>query len=448
MKNTNKNIKVLTVITLILSSVLVFGQTEVTRYTPNGSPVRAYNNVQEMSLEDKTDWSALVKIYHPLATEINTPSATRSYNCHAYAWHVKEGGDAVWIGYYPGQEADEDIYWTDGSYYNLISEVNAEKISFYNGNHSAIQTATQGVYISKWGPGPLMQHSRDYGPSEYNMAYRNYYKRPRISGPTQLCTQETYTLDYIPTGATVVWSAVPSYLVSIEQSTGIVTKVYSGKITLTATITLNNHNTIISKENIFVGSPMGLVISNVLNLLDAGYSNYFKILPATGDYPYEGSLSLLDPAGATFNYEWSFSSSMPKKNIVYWWSDGNKVNVAAKTANAGAVLKCTATNNCGSSVSYYTFYTGNISQPPPPLFISPNPAVSEVNITLGESIVNTENIDTEYDISIYNNYGKPVYKYKTKSKNTKVNVSGWQKGLYIVKISNNNQMSEDKFFVQ
>lgn len=204
--------KIFVVTMLILSSVFAFGQTQVTRYTPKGSPVRAYNNIPEMSSTDKTDWSASVLIYYPNATEINTPSATKSYNCHAYAWHVKEGGDAVWIGYYQGQEADEDIYWIDGSYNNQSSEVGAEKISYYNGNHSAVQTTTQGVYVSKWGEGPLMQHSRDYGPSIYNMAYRNYYKKalqPTLSGPSEICYNQsgTYTINNLPADATVSWYA-------------------------------------------------------------------------------------------------------------------------------------------------------------------------------------------------------------------------------------------------
>jgi len=116
--------KVLVAILLTLNQMFVSGQTQVTRYTPKGSPVRAYNNIPEMSSTDKADWSGYVTNLFPNATEINPPSATRSYNCHAYAWHVKEGGDAVWIGYYKGQETDEDIYWTDGSYVEQASETN------------------------------------------------------------------------------------------------------------------------------------------------------------------------------------------------------------------------------------------------------------------------------------------------------------------------------------
>ncbi len=136
-----------------LNTQLSFGQTQVTRYTPEGSSVTAYNQIPEMTSGDKNDWSDYVETNYPNATELNAPSATTSYNCHAYAWHVSEGGDKVWIGYYQNEQDHEDIYWTDGSYIRLNSESGADKISYYEDNHSAIQTSTQGTYKSKWGGG-------------------------------------------------------------------------------------------------------------------------------------------------------------------------------------------------------------------------------------------------------------------------------------------------------
>ena len=76
----------------------LFGQTQVARYTPVGSSVRTYNQIPEMTSGDIVDWKSYVSIIYPQATELNSHSATRSYNCHAYAWHVTQGGDKVWIG--------------------------------------------------------------------------------------------------------------------------------------------------------------------------------------------------------------------------------------------------------------------------------------------------------------------------------------------------------------
>lgn len=86
--------------TKILYSALFFSfvflycnaQTAITIYTPQGSPVQAYYQIPEMSQQDKEVLSDSVANNYPLATELNVPSATTSYNCHGYAWHVSEGG--------------------------------------------------------------------------------------------------------------------------------------------------------------------------------------------------------------------------------------------------------------------------------------------------------------------------------------------------------------------
>jgi hypothetical protein len=118
-----------------------------------------------MSYQDKLDWSTWVALYYPQATEINAPSATTTYNCHSYAWNKSEGGPTCAVAYY-ADATNESIYWTDYSYIET-TEPYTSKISYTSDDHSAIQTSTQGAYISKWGDLPLMRHARDYG--IYNM---------------------------------------------------------------------------------------------------------------------------------------------------------------------------------------------------------------------------------------------------------------------------------------
>lgn len=132
--------------------------------------------------------------------------ATRSYNCHAYAWHVSEGGDRVWIGMV--SESDEDVYWEDGSYIE-VPESLATKVS-YQGNHSSVRISNT-EYISKWGEGPLIKHSPNNVPPGYNpYATKKYFKRKpldfSISGSEVLCGTTTYTLEGVPSGYLVSWS--------------------------------------------------------------------------------------------------------------------------------------------------------------------------------------------------------------------------------------------------
>lgn len=88
------------------------------------------------------------------------------YNCHAYAWHVSEGGDKVWMGRYTDDA--EDIYWTDDSYIEVPEKI-ATKVSYHrDGNHSAIRLNSN-LYESKWGwGGPLVKH----GPNDVFSIYQ------------------------------------------------------------------------------------------------------------------------------------------------------------------------------------------------------------------------------------------------------------------------------------
>jgi hypothetical protein len=154
---------------LIISNSISYSQCEDTPNTsittPRGTTVPDTYNTCEYD-QPTIDWlNSYFATYYPNAEQL--ASASRTYNCHAYAWHMSEGGGPVWIGY--NTYTAEDVYWTDGSY-NEVSEPYCTKISYAN-NHSAISTGTTDIYISKWGGAPLMRHAYyytpGYGPREH-----------------------------------------------------------------------------------------------------------------------------------------------------------------------------------------------------------------------------------------------------------------------------------------
>jgi len=80
---------------------------------------------------------------------------------------VEQGIDR-WIGtgwYHLGDIVDpENIYMTDNSYTLMSQETYPGKVSWASGDHSAITTIQQGVFISKWNEWPLVQHAWNYSP--------------------------------------------------------------------------------------------------------------------------------------------------------------------------------------------------------------------------------------------------------------------------------------------
>ncbi|MDR3338687.1 MAG: T9SS type A sorting domain-containing protein [Candidatus Symbiothrix sp.] len=176
--------------------------------TPLGNPVVTYL-MCESSTSTRAGLDATYAQTYPNAEQIPTYdgySATRKFNCHGYAWLRVEQGIDRWIGY--NYTTDEDIYMTDGSYTQVSQATYPGKVSWASGDHSAVTTNQQGIFISKWNEYPLMRHAWNYSP--YGTTNLKYYVRSAdvsISGPSHACTAGTvFSLENLPSGATVQWS--------------------------------------------------------------------------------------------------------------------------------------------------------------------------------------------------------------------------------------------------
>jgi hypothetical protein len=419
-----KTLKTYTISLIILFLVFIrvnesIGQTKVTRYTPLGSPVTAYNNIPGMPSGDKEDWSDHISINYPNAMELNPPSATTSYNCHAYAWHVFEGGDRVWIGYYQGQQDHEDIYWEDGSYIRLNSESGADKISYYEDNHSAIQTSTQGTYISKWGQGPLMQHARDYGPSSYLMNYRKYYDEPAISGDKVLCypSTKTYSVQDFH-NVTYSWSTSPNLQIN-GSSTGRSVSVSptssangSGYVKVTIDIQDYNETRLINK-NVWLGPPLQPTIIPLTYIYGGGEATFRAYLEES-----EASI-----------YNWSV---MGGSIIRGQGTEHLEVMVYPVTH---LDLHVSAGNACGTGpLAFKSFDVSNGGGPASvdDFSVHPNPADHKFTVSL-EGAKQTRNTEA-FEYLLYNARHQMVRRIKTTDVSVEINAADLESGIYFLNI--------------
>ncbi len=227
-----KNYYIIIVLIAQFWSVALFAQVT----TPNGTQVdyKIYSEGDVALLENQAaqwlsdrGWTDSVSRIGP---------ATAKYNCHSYTWYKKEGGsNDYWINaflnldfdvfnrysYFSTPPAPDNInkYWNDYSY-TEVDVVEATKVWFgscwqWTGyewsnycDHSAVKLAT-GLYESKWGAWPLYRHPADKCP--YSLANREYFKRgPYLSGPSLICSSGgSFTVNNLPTGATITWSQGP-----------------------------------------------------------------------------------------------------------------------------------------------------------------------------------------------------------------------------------------------
>jgi len=173
---------------LSLSHFIVFADTPVTIYTPEGRPVTAY------IISDGTPWFTdeealdIIRRYGLDAEIIET--ATAFYNCHGYAWAKSEDVGTYWIGYVDDDQ--ETKYFTDGAWSNdgqpsYISASDSATHGCYeqHKDHSIrviqngypVSSKGQRTHVSKWGSGPLVRHAPGHDVYAYkNTSIISYYK--------------------------------------------------------------------------------------------------------------------------------------------------------------------------------------------------------------------------------------------------------------------------------
>lgn len=130
------------------------------------------------------DWQAMF----PKAKLI--ASSTTSYNCHFYAWHGISS-KKYWMDVMPSYNGQTYYniknYTTEDGYTKLCSFGGVATVygtdAYYNNDHSLLYYPTTGKCISKWGPGPLMEHTFQDMP--YDLYYKDFYYKLSPNAPIQ-----------------------------------------------------------------------------------------------------------------------------------------------------------------------------------------------------------------------------------------------------------------------
>ena len=261
--------KIFFIIGFILFTIYSFADYREDVTTPKGTNIIAYVTT-ESSPSTRAFFDASYASSYPNAIQIATfdgYSSSRQFNCHGYAWYMSEQSSSLssprWIGYSAGN-TDEHPYWTDGSFIEVSAETYPGKVSWASGDHSAITTDQPGWFISKWNEYPLMKHR--WNDSPFGSTNLKYYvdnvTTTAIQGVNAFCTSQDYNLNYLPTGYTVNWTTISSYVaVSLSTPNSASTNVSltggttpGSKVILKATITSPNNNTYTKQRTIQVGA--------------------------------------------------------------------------------------------------------------------------------------------------------------------------------------------------
>jgi len=286
---------------------------------------------------------------------------TDSYNCHAYAWHVSQGGDEVWINNLDSEVNNVNNYWLDGSYIKLAGQPSSSNTKvfygsnnypYYEDDHSAVTTTSSDVFVSKMGCGVLCSYYKNS--TVYDFSDLSYYEKFKVEdGPRYICSGSNATFttpDYVD--CTFNWTYDSS---TLNQVSGQGTKNFvvtpksssvagRGWVQLTLTVNAQVNKTFSIRKNLGVNMPLSEDL--LYNLYTTGGTPVSYMCPNTHYHLY-----LTNNSSCTLsNYNWA----VPLAWFVNYKYD-NMISVYTNSS-PGGLVEVSATTTCGVFTKVKTDY--------------------------------------------------------------------------------------------
>lgn len=276
-------------------------------------------------------------------------------------------------------------------------------------------------------------------PTNTGIVNTNTAHSPSISGPTQICNQGTYTINYLPPGANVTWNSSPTGYLQLVSGQGTGTAIFSkilnkNNIIISAVISINGASFTIFKSGIQTGTPY-----SAFEIYDAATDFQVTRVFVNKDYYFYGVENAIEDD----EYQWTITSPSPYP--VTTAIDGRQAYYT--TSKVGQHLVTLQYNGaCGWS-DIYSEYVYFESTKKTLLTLSPNPATELVTLAVTEngatdsSILSLNNsnqktIETDYqgtyEIQLWNENSGLVKTIKGEQSKLQISLRGLPKGMYYV----------------
>lgn len=377
--------------------------------------------------------------------------ASRTYNCHNFAWHNSDGGNRVWINQFDKYDgANLSKYWSGTSpTYQLTTSTKGTK-AFYplpdeqNGDHSA-KVISSTLFESKWGAWPRYQHAPSDCP--YNATGLQYYCVP-VEGDGVICTSKDYSAINIP-GATYNWSS-NNVAISGSGVSVTATKSSDGPGWIKVQISSPYSGTVVNsyKKDVWVGKPDN-------DLIDMGVM--------FSDFPYD-ELCINDEQAIAAGHSAASQQRITKLNWNFgaWSSYFTGYDYAPSSiqnsrpafmldsyAPSSQIIQVWAENDCGTDFisaygkmfyaidcyggGWYMTYTNPVDDLLTITF-EPGGGQAEKSMSARQTIEMLNKEVSEFEIQIWHEVKGLVKKQKCKDLQTQVDVSGLSPGRYYLHV--------------
>lgn len=372
-------------------------------------------------------------------------NSSKKYNCHGYAWHMYNGNTSDKVIIEDLCQPSTIPYVNDESYVQVSNLSDADIVVFSQYDHSAIKQSN-GSYISKWGLGPLFEHSLADAIDYYGNVIA-YYKRatPSVIGDTRPCSS-TYRVYSLHNDANVSWSF----------SGGTSSSLIAQNSPSTNRCTISNSSHTYIKDNLVATvSRSGASTYTVSKALDTGinfsgsYTGVFTgMAPAGVTYPPISSTSI--SSGNTYpvtgGYTLTLTSSYFQNATVSYtgsavntWTNTGNGTITMKLNNVWTTSTVTITGYKGCDVYQIKFFVfANMTAlGVPQLIVESDGQTCEVMMAFeseGKLVKASElnnSSELEWDLTIANvKTGKIVYDGHLVGPEVKLDTSDWEPGIY------------------
>lgn len=416
----------------ILLSAIGFSQT-TTLYTCKGGTVTA-NLYAEASQSQIQAWNQQTQSQYGYLGITIIGDASAQYNCHAYAWHLREGNtNRAWINNATAQSGScypqthvIDKYWTDGCFIQVCNEADADKAHYYCGDHSAVASTTNpGMWESKWGSLSVVRHTRTGVPYAQPSTSVNFYASTKITGSNSyLCSgNRVFSVKNI-SGATYTWTYSSTLTVSGATNTNQITVQRNGTQRAAAWV------------QVVITTPCSSI--SATNRVDFWVGG--PAVPIT--YNMSG--------GCNGSWQgWSLSAA-PNGSNWHWYADVNPGNFNIYSPNSsstyvsvtgGGGVRLTYTDLCGASqLDGVTIWSNCHS-----FRVGPNPTRSTITIAGEDGATTSKLAPTFSEVNLYDKDGnlKKHFTFKA-ARSATLNVNDLPLGVYVIEIINGSSSERQK----
>lgn len=439
-----------TLFTIIYILALLTGSLKaqtIDLFTPNGTVVKGFYR-DELTQSEITTITQQTAAEFPNATVL--ANASRTYNCHSYAFNLSEGGsNVVWVNATHNGAANLVNYWLDGSYLEVCNDNIGDKIHYFIGDHTAIKSPTvAGMYESKWGEAPRMRHAPTDVPSSYQGSNRKYYKRVELRPVNGTCGT-SLTVSLIDIGATSYnWSSSSRLSGGGSSATAYFTKLDNGSAT-------------VSVRGNFTGctTPWSTINVNVTGIISGTVSQ-----SGQPDRVLVSTMSVVGNSQATVNLNYlpnPSSISVSKLSGPGSWSYNSSTKTLTFTipSNSNASFSVSGSGNtCGNISRSLTFYApsslvGDDSGELSAGSLFPNPTSDFVNVQLNkdDTFFRKSSSDQPQEkmstiIQLQNTEGKIIRSVNPLATDSfvRIDISDLTSGVYFIVIKRNGEIRTEK----